>query len=345
MAIAHLPSTVRNIIGSTFLAGGVAFAFNASAAPLPQLNIDESQTTVSGSSSGGYMAGQLHVAYSSRFAKGAAIVSGGPFNCAEGSLMNALVRCFGKADIPVAKLVALTNQWAKEGGIDATSNLATSKVYLFAAANDTVVKEPTTTALQAYYLNYIPAANIALRKDVKGEHSFMTDDYGNACISKEAPFITNCNFDLAGAILGHLYGPMTPRKTGALDGVLSEFDQTATNGMGSRGWVYLPKACQAGTRCRLHVALHGCKQNATDVGQEFVRNAGYNRWADTNNIVVLYPQTGTGATNSCWDWWGYDDANYAKKSAPQMKAIIAMLDRLASGTPPSAKTRALPVGK
>jgi hypothetical protein len=50
---------------------------------------------------------------------------------------------------------------------------------------------------------------------------------------------------------------------------------------------------------------------------------------------VLYPQTSDAATNSCWDWWGYDSANYAKKSGPQMAAVKAMVDRLASGTPPS----------
>jgi poly(3-hydroxybutyrate) depolymerase len=77
--------------------------------------------------------------------------------------------------------------------------------------------------------------------------------------------------------------------------------------------------------------LHGCKQNAADIGQEFVRNAGYNRWADANNIVVLYPQTSQKATNSCWDWWGYDDANYAKKSGPQMVAITAMIEHLSRG--------------
>jgi hypothetical protein len=67
-----------------------------------------------------------------------------------------------------------------------------------------------------------------------------------------------------------------------------------------------------------------------------VRNTGYNRWADSNNIVMLYPQTSLAATNSCWDWWGYDSANYAKKSGPQMAAIKAMVDRVSSGTPPSS---------
>ena len=55
-------------------------------------------------------------------------------------------------------------------------------------------------------------------------------------------------------------------------------------------------------------------------------------WADTNNIIVLYPQTGIMATNGCWDWWGYDSPHFAQKSAPQMAAIKAMVDRIASGS-------------
>ena len=51
---------------------------------------------------------------------------------------------------------------------------------------------------------------------------------------------------------------------------------------------------------------------------------------------MLYPQTSQAATNSCWDWWGYDNANYAKKSGPQMAAIKAMVDKISSGTPPSS---------
>ena len=325
------------------LAGLIAFsAVTAIAAPLLQLNIDTSQTTVSGASSGGYMAVQLHVAYSSRFKKGAAVISGGPFNCAEGSVISALTRCFGKSSIPVADLVAMTNQWAKDGAIDATANLAASKVYLFSAANDSVVMEATTTSLQAYYQNFLPATNIVHKKDIPSEHGFVTDNYGPTCLTMAAPFINNCGFDLAGALLQHLYGPLNARNGGALDGSLIEFDQSAFvtgHGMGPSGWVYVPGSCAVAAPCRLHVALHGCRQNATDIGQEFVRNAGYNRWADSNNIVVLYPQTGKGSTNSCWDWWGYDDANYAKKSAPQMMAIVAMLEHLSRNPAPA---KALP---
>ena len=68
--------------------GGVHAAVN-----LPALKIDKTQTTVSGLSSGGFMAVQLHVAYSATFAKGAGVVAGGPFYCAEGSIVNATGRC------------------------------------------------------------------------------------------------------------------------------------------------------------------------------------------------------------------------------------------------------------
>jgi hypothetical protein len=76
-------------------------------------------------------------------------------------------------------------------------------------------------------------------------------------------------------------------------------------------------------------------QEATgSVGDKFYKNAGYNAWADTNHIIVLYPQTivGMGTESNpqaCWDWWGYDSADYAKKSGPQMNMVRKMIDFLA----------------
>ena len=328
----------RQLLAVAALAAGIATTVIA--APLPQLNIDRTQTTVSGISSGGYMAVQLHVAYSATFGKGAGVIAGGPFNCAEGSVLNALTRCLGSSAIPVGDLIALTDKWAKEGLIDPTANLAASKVYLFSMANDSAVKEATTTALQAYYANYLPAGNMVHKKDIPADHGFVTDDTGAGCLTTAAPFIINCNFDLAGALLQQLYGPLSPRKAGTLEGALLEFDQSAYvtgHGMGATGWAYVPKSCAGGALCRLHVALHGCRQSGTDIGDAYARTTGYNRWADTNNIVVLYPQTGKGATNSCWDWWGYDDANYAKKSAPQMTAIMAMVAVISRATTTAEK--------
>ncbi|WP_280156640.1 PHB depolymerase family esterase [Piscinibacter sp. XHJ-5] len=317
----------------------VAWPLAARAAPLPQVAIDPAETTVSGLSSGGYMAVQLHVAFSATFRKGAGVVAGGPFFCAEGSIVNATGRCMAhNTSIPVATLVNTTRSWAASGLLDPVSNLSASRLYLFSGTLDSAVKQPVMNDLLTYYQSFVPAGNIVYRKDLAAEHAFVTDDYGGACSVKAPPYINDCNFDLAGAILTQLYGPLNARNDGTLSGGFTEFDQTAYisgHGMASTGWIYVPQACSAGTPCRLHVVLHGCKQNTADVGQQYVRSTGYNRWADTNRLVMLYPQTSQAATNSCWDWWGYDNPDYAKKSGPQMAAIKAMVERIGSGTPPS----------
>ena len=86
----------------------VAFLFIAASAtaqsadPLPRLAIDPAGITVSGLSSGGFMAVQLHVAYSSTFKRGAGIVAGGPYYCIDGNPLN-VTRCMkdGSNVIPV----------------------------------------------------------------------------------------------------------------------------------------------------------------------------------------------------------------------------------------------------
>ncbi|MCW7537224.1 hypothetical protein OOT46_05085 [Aquabacterium sp. A7-Y] len=317
----------------------VALATSLQAAPLPQLSIDASQVGVSGLSSGGYMAVQLHVAYSSTFKRGAGVVAGGPFYCAEGTVLNATGRCMTHSGgIPLSNLVTTTRNWAASGQIDPLENLSGSKVYMFSGLLDSAVRTAVMNDLLTYYKNFVPAANIVYRKDINAEHAFVTEDYGNDCATKAAPYISDCNFDLAGQILNHLHGPLNPRNSGQLTGRLIEFDQTAfVNGhaMANTGWAYVPQSCAAGTRCKLHVVLHGCLQNTATVGQQYVQNTGYNRWADTNNMVLIYPQTSILATNGCWDWWGYDSPDYAKKSGPQMRAIKAMVDRVSSGAPVS----------
>jgi poly(3-hydroxybutyrate) depolymerase/chitodextrinase len=337
---ARLHRTASAASFASLAAGLMLFAACArAAAPLPALVLDKTQTTVSGISSGGYMAVQLHVAYSATFAKGAGVVAGGPFYCAEGSVVNATGRCMSHSSaIPVSSLVSTTNSWAASGFVDPVANLANSKVYLYSGTSDNTVVQAVMNDLKTYYGSFVPAANIAYKNNLASGHAMITDDFGGSCASTASPYINNCGYDQAGAILQQLYGTLNARNNGTLGGSFVEFDQTAFvsgHGMAATGWAYVPAACAAGATCRLHVALHGCKQNTADIGTQYVKNTGYNRWADTNNLVVLYPQTGTGATNSCWDWWGYDSANYSKKSGPQMAAVKAMVDRLASGTPPA----------
>lgn len=105
--------------------------------------------------------------------------------------------------------------------------------------------------------------------------------------------------------------------------------------MGATGYVYVPKACASGKRCALHVAFHGCSQSADVVGDAFVRDAGYNRWADVYNVVVLYPQARASMAplnpKGCWDWWGYSGEGYDTREGAQMRWLANATAAL--GTP------------
>ncbi|MGV7208664.1 fibronectin type III domain-containing protein [Oxalobacteraceae bacterium A2-2] len=337
-------STSRSIL-PLFAGILLATSLQAQAAParLSSYNTDPAQNSVSGLSSGGFMAAQVHVAFSSTFKAGAGIVAGGPFYCAQGSIGNALSVCMAASAYskpPTSSLISTTDSWAAAGQIDATSNLAASRVYLYSGSIDSTVKQPVMDEAKAYYQHYVNAANIYYKNNIASEHGMVTDDYGNSCSTKGSPYINNCNFDLAGEMLKWIYGSLQPRNSGALGGSFIEYDQSefisdpASHGMASSGWAYVPASCSAGQSCRVHLVLHGCQQDTTKIGDQYYRRTGYNRWADTNNIIVLYPQTApssSGNPNGCWDWWGYDDANYAKKSGRQMAAIKGMVDRVNGG--------------
>jgi hypothetical protein len=332
------------------LAAAVAGRPDAAEPSLPAYNADIARTSVSGVSSGAYMAVQFGTAWSS-IVKGVGAIAGGPFGCSEGSESAALSTCMGGAPAAdLAELIRRTDAWGRSGNIDETGNMAAQKIYLFSGYNDSVVARSVSDSLRGYYAHYLGRnmGNLFYQTAIGAGHSQVTIDYGGACNANGGEYINRCNYDQAGVILQHIYGALDPRNAGALTGQLLSFgqadftapDQPNDDSMDDKGFAYVPASCAAKEPCRLHVALHGCLQSFGNIGEDFVRHAGYNEWADTNHIIVLYPQTrALGLTNpqACWDWWGYLDANptesptYLLKSGKQISAIKAMIDRVTGG--------------
>jgi poly(3-hydroxybutyrate) depolymerase len=333
------------------LAGILIAAATPAADRLPALGVDAGETTVSGISSGGYMAVQFHVAHSS-VVIGAGVLAAGPYYCARDSVWTAYQDCMNPglwSTLPDADALAdVARELARSGRIDPTSNLAHARVWLFSGTRDDTVSPVIVDALRRFYLHFVPASALVLIGDVKAGHGMVTEDAGGQCGVTAPPFINDCDYDAAGRLLAYLLGPLAPPRPDA-KGELVKFDQVEFAGrdaygisMADVGYAYIPDACRK-ERCRVHVAFHGCRQNAAEVGERFVREAGYNRWAAANHIVVLYPQTvardGWGGAlwdwsfvvnpNACWDWWGYTGAQYHTKQGPQIRAVKAMLDRLA----------------
>jgi Esterase PHB depolymerase len=291
------------------------------------------------------MAGQMHVLFSTTLV-GAGIIAGGPYGCAEGELPVALNRCMqttlGAPD--PARLHDLAEELAAEGRIDSLSGLAGDRIYVFSGTEDDTVTPPVVArAVDFYRLAGVPEADIEHIHDLAAGHAFVTEDHGNACGVTRSPFINDCDHDQAGAILRHIYGALNAPASD-LSGRLIEFDQAefladpTAHGMGRTGFAYVPASCDAGEPCRVHVAFHGCQQTTDRVGDAFLTMTGYNRWADANHLIVLYPQAHETPLNpnACWDWWGYDDPQYMTRSGRQMAAVHGMLVRLAGGSEPPA---------
>jgi poly(3-hydroxybutyrate) depolymerase len=314
-------------------------ACSVKADPLPRLNLDASATTVSGLSSGAFMSVQIQVAFSERIA-GVGVVAGGPYDCADGNVYRAIRLCMqaflGEADAEAS--LETMETLAAAGRIDAPSHIAADRIYLFHGQSDDTVARASMDALrESYEILGVPEDSIVFRTKVNAGHGFVTERSDLGCSTTQPDFLIDCDFDQAGDILRQLYTDLLPAAEPVSESLLS-FDQAqyleGAAGMDETAFIYIPESCTAGALCRLHIALHGCKQGREVVGDAYAVRTGYNSWAEANEIVVLYPQAQSipapwwnwfgGNPNGCWDWWGYAGDDYLSRTAPQIAAIARM---------------------
>ena len=337
-----------------FLLAG--FGVRSSAAePLPALAADLSRTTVSGLSSGGYMAGQFQVAHS-RTVIGAGIVAGGPYACAHTpggevnpfwavvipwNLNRAQNSCMEDgwlfSSVPDAgELLDYARTLAGRGKIDPLDGLSGDKVYLFSSSADDTVESGVVEEAKAFYLaGGVAEANIRYQTHDSAAHSFLTENQGLACGQSGAPFLNDCDFDQAKAVLEWLYGSLEPAGNAETGGFIrfEQADYSSDPGeadLGNEGIAYIPQSCRMQSGCAVHIVFHGCKQGLDAIGETFVKGSGYARWAESNRIALLFPQavSSTLNPNGCWDWWGYTGRDFLTRQAPQIRAVRGMLDRL-----------------
>lgn len=392
--------------------------------PLPTLNIDPDGISVSGVSSGGYLAQMVHTAHSGRLA-GVGVIAGGPYDCMRGDLFRGMQVCTAYAEemcetnvftralcaanmvilvgpdgVPLyqgpeseadierlaEECAAAVTAAAERGDVDPTAALAGDRYYLFSGTQDTKVRTPLVEALRRCYARLgVPDAAVMFETGVPAAHAMVTDNPRglptsgvstklNTCATAgESPHINDCRpeagdrADVAGNLLRHIYGDAALASGRTTDTrPLIRVDQRPfspsadRDGLDDAAFLYVPESCAGGARCKLHVAFHGCKQSRGDIGDAFARYAGYNSWAERNNIVVLYPQArsftipfavdatwqGPHCDNyringfGCWDaGWAYTDRNYATRDGRQARAVAAMIDHLAGRFgPPAALT-------
>jgi len=292
----------------------------------------ENNATVSGISAGGFMAVQYAVAFS-RTVRGAGVFAGGPYFCAQGLLITAMTNCMSTAVLlNVNTLVSKTQSLASSGSIDPLSNVATQKYYLYSGTNDYTVTSAVVKSVQTMMQQLgTPATNFATQYSLNAGHGVPTVSYGVSCTATQSPYLNNCNYDGAGAVFQQLYGALNAKGTqnAANWKSLYTYDYVPSGwtdfgmSIGDTTHVYVPSSCQGGAACRLHFVFHGCNQCEEIVGSVFYQNAGYAEWAETNSIVLVFPQAISNPLDSnplcCFDWWSYSSSNYMTKSGPQME--------------------------
>jgi poly(3-hydroxybutyrate) depolymerase len=321
------------IMNKLLLTLAVLAVSSSFAGPPPKLNVDPERITVSGISAGGQMAHQMHIAYSDLF-NGAAIIAGGPYGCADGSLATAMARCIGTADdaFPVAGQAAAIHSASEEGRIAATDALADDPVWLFHGALDTVVAAGVSNSLAALYAEFIPAEQIRYVTNVESGHGFPAKGRGSECNTMVAPFVVDCDYDAAGELLRYLYPELKAPGSGPEPDLMEiNLPGAAAAGLSESAYLFIPPACVDGEQaCALHLVLHGCAQSTVQVGTDFIQQSGYLPWAEANNILLAFPQVVPGPLNplACWDWWGYTGAEYRFRDGAQMTVLAAWINSL-----------------
>ncbi|WPB57819.1 PHB depolymerase family esterase [Xylophilus sp. GOD-11R] len=359
----HLSKFQRKICTTSlwlFVLAGTSRLALAAADPLPRLGTDPGSNTVSGLSSGAFMAAQFSVAYSAEIA-GAGIVAGGPFFCsgiggsgAERFIANATGSCLN----PVGPAPSGAEAWrqaqilSEEKAIDSLDHIHRQRIYIFTGAKDKIVNSRVVAEVKGFYAAAgLKDSQLKYVTHPDAGHSLVTSNTADlGCNANQSPNLNNCGFVQSQDILRWLYGDGLKSPSKNLGGKLVSFDQTEFIraamkdakdpdryiGLADTGQVYIPASCSAkNAKCKTHIVFHGCLQNEKTLGDRFYRTTGYNEMADSNGIVVIYPQTLTGPRNpqGCWDFWGYSSKDpvrpdYYTKAGPQMRAIDAMLRRV-----------------
>jgi len=336
----RLSRTVRS--GLSLILSCVSLPATAAADSLPALHADGARVSLSGLSSGAFMAVQYDVAFSASVI-GVGVVAGGPYNCAWVN-PGGITTCMQGSPSGLASFGAASS-FAAIGSIDPVSKIAAQKVYLFSGTKDTVVKQSAMNAVRDFYVAAgVPAAKLRYVNNTAAGHAFISGSFGNGCSTNATPYVNECKlgtklYDQPGAILSYLYGPLSP-KSASLSSQPQTFDQSEFpgaigSGMAQQGYVYVPATCKTGgAPCAVHVVFHGCAQSADLVGDAVYGKLGYNAWGDANRIILLYPQVNKSTFPAnpmgCWDWWGYSGLNFQTQSGAQLSVIHAMVQRLTS---------------
>ncbi|MFC7538539.1 hypothetical protein ACFQU2_02520 [Siccirubricoccus deserti] len=179
----------------------------------------------------------------------------------------------------MAAYAGLVRRLAEAGRIDPPAALAGARVYAFTGDGDQVVNGETVRRAVALYQGLgVPETAITLRQGSLPAghpgHGWITTDFGGVCAAHAPPFLNDCDFDLAGALLQALYGPLSP-PVPAREAGLRRFDQRDSPPAARRGGTGWARSASSTSRraARRLPPPAGCMSRCMAAGRRWRRSA------------------------------------------------------------------------
>ena len=207
-------------------------------------------------------------------------------------------------------------------------------------------------AVGTFYAAFVAPEAIRFETTVPAAHAMVTLAWGEPCEAFEEPFINDCDYDLAGAILQQMYGPLAaPDEAGDEPaGDIVAFDQAPFDPGrqdqrprrhraicsfprvpgGGRPLPAARRPARVRADARPASARPSSATPATTAGPPSTASSSSIRRRPRSSGSLLGVDLPWPNPQGCWDWWGFTGPDYALKSAPQITAITAMIDRLTS---------------
>ena len=308
---------------------------------VPELGADIAATSVSGLSSGAFMAVQIEVAHSKDI-KGAGIVAGGPYACAETeasrlvpfwpsavlqNAQQALNQCMQTTSGTPRRqeLAKRAEELAKDDKIDPLAGLTDDNVYLFSGNEDQTVTRPVVEAAAAFLKDAgVKETNLTL-VEKEGGHAFITAQGGAACGITATPYVTDCDYDQALAILAWIYGPLAAPLTKP-EGQFILFDQRPFSdpgdGFADQGVVYVPAELHREARLPRPYSAPWLRAVARDGGRRLHQAVGLRR--DRRHKSAYHPVPPDEADlgdkpAGLWDWWAIPTSTISARTRRRSK--------------------------
>ena len=302
--------------------------------------------TVSGQSAGGSMAIQHLVAYS-HSVDGAAIVAGSPYGCGAVPLDQWICFTGPFGTLDEDRALRYIRERRESGLIDAPVwlRLRRTPLLLFSGSKDHVVWQDVMRATARQLEALAAPGQVASVFNTSASHVWSIDHGDCSCGDCALELgdgvccdVNNCLYDLSGDMLSRFYGPALRQRSTPLPRLHWVAQWPFVPAHAARlptparmlEWaiVYVSSGCEREpSRCRLHVNYHGCTANDWKQRREWVRHIDLNEYAESNDLVVVYPQAaGNNATGTgCWDWFDAGDADFDTRRGSQLSTVTALI--------------------